>query len=93
MHLENTYRRTKTLQNRLILNIKQKNYYSKTNSQSKIIMKTKLGIKIIYCIGLLLGIFALVFSYTGLPTNYDTEPILGFGLILISVAGLLSLKN
>ena len=93
MHLENTYRRTKTLQNRLTLYIYQKRYHLKINSQSQTTMEKKLGIQIIYSIGLLLGIITLVFTYTGLPINYDTEPLLGFGLILISIAGLLSLKT
>ena len=48
---------------------------------------------ILYAIGLLLGIAALVMSYTGLPENYDTEPVLAFGLLLLAIAGIASIRD
>jgi hypothetical protein len=44
--------------------------------------------KIILCaIALVLGALSFIFSYVGLPGNYDTEPILAIALILIAIAG------
>jgi hypothetical protein len=48
---------------------------------------------ILFFIGLLLGLIAIVISYFGLPGNYDAEPILGFGLIIVAIAGILLMKK
>jgi hypothetical protein len=48
---------------------------------------------ILFVIGLLLGLVAIVISYFGLPGNYDAEPILGFGIIIVAIAGILSIKK
>ena len=46
---------------------------------------------ILYGIGILLGLISIIMTYTGLPANYDTEPILGFGLLFVAIAGLRSI--
>ena len=46
---------------------------------------------IMYGVGLILGIASLLMKYTGLPENYDTEPLLAFGLFLLAVAGMTSM--
>jgi hypothetical protein len=48
---------------------------------------------ILFIIGLLLGLLAIIISYFGLPGNLDTEPILGFGLIIVAIAGILLTKE
>jgi hypothetical protein len=48
---------------------------------------------ILYVLGLLLGLIAIIMTFTGLPGNFDTEPLLGFGIFLIALGGLLSLKK
>lgn len=48
---------------------------------------------ILFVIGLLLELATIVMSYFGLPGNYDTEPVLGFGLFLGSIAGILLIKE
>lgn len=53
---------------------------------------SKLGLAL-YVIALLLGIASIVFSYTGLPENYDTEPILGVGILCIALAGIIALSK
>jgi len=55
--------------------------------------RKNIGIVILYALGVLLGLIAIVMSYTGLPGEYDTEPILGFGLLLVAIAGLRSMKK
>ena len=52
-----------------------------------------IGIIILYALGILLGLIAIVMSYTGLPGTFDTEPILGFGLLFVAIAGLRSIKG
>ena len=52
-----------------------------------------IGTVILYAIGIFLGLAAIVMSYTGLPGSYDTEPILGFGVLFVAIAGLRSLKK
>lgn len=42
----------------------------------------------LYWIALIVAILTLAFSYTGLGPNYDTEPILGLGILALAVAGL-----
>ena len=51
------------------------------------------GTIILYALGLLLGLISIVMSYFGLPGNYDTEPLLGFGLLFVAIAGLRSIKK
>ena len=53
----------------------------------------KTGTVILYAIGILLGLISIIMSYTGIPGNYDTEPILGFGLLFVAIAGLRSIKK
>ena len=53
----------------------------------------KILANILYAFGLLMAIATLVLSYTGLPGDYDTEPILGFGLFLVAIAGIASVKD
>lgn len=49
---------------------------------------------ILYAIGLLLGIVSLVYTYTGLPwPGKDTEPLLAFGLFLVAIAGMASIRD
>jgi hypothetical protein len=48
---------------------------------------------LLYILGLILGIVSLLMTYTGLPENYDTEPILAFGLFIIAIAGLTSIRD
>ena len=50
-------------------------------------------IMVLYILGLLLALISIVMTYTGLPDNMDTEPILGFGIVLVALAGLLSIKK
>ena len=45
---------------------------------------------LLFAIGLILGILALLFMYTGLPWTMDTEPLLAIGLILVALAGIIS---
>ena len=45
---------------------------------------------LLFAVGLLLGIVALLFTYTGLPWTMDTEPLLAIGLILVALAGMIS---
>lgn len=52
-----------------------------------------IGIIILYALGVLLALISLVMTYTGVPGNYDTEPILGFGLLFVAIAGLRSIKK
>ena len=57
-------------------------------------MSTKNSVALIlYIIGLILAIASLVMSYTGLPENYDTEPIIAFALFLVAIAGIASIRN
>jgi hypothetical protein len=49
-------------------------------------------IMLLYVIGILLGLVAILMTYTGLPGDMDTEPILGFGIFFVAIAGLLSIK-
>ena len=45
---------------------------------------------LLFVIGLILGILALLFTYTGLPWSMDTEPLLAIGLVLVALAGIIS---
>ena len=57
-------------------------------------MSTKSMIALfLYVLGLILGIASLVMTYTGLPENYDTEPLLAIGLFLIAIAGIASIRE
>lgn len=52
-----------------------------------------IGIIILYALGVLLGLISIIMSYTGLPGEFDTEPLLGFGLLFVAIAGLRSIKE
>ncbi len=52
-----------------------------------------IGIMILYAIGVLLGLISIIMSYFGLPGEFDTEPLLGVGLLFVSIAGLRSIKK
>ena len=45
---------------------------------------------LLFALGILLGIVALLFTYTGLPWAMDTEPLLAIGLVLVGLAGIIS---
>ena len=45
---------------------------------------------LLFALGILLGIVALLFTYTGLPWAMDTEPLLAMGLVLVGLAGIIS---
>ncbi len=53
------------------------------------ITATKVFQLILVLISMILGITAVVVSYFGLPPPYDAEPLLGFGLFLLALAGLI----
>ncbi|MFX0068798.1 MAG: hypothetical protein ACFE7I_06970 [Candidatus Hodarchaeota archaeon] len=53
----------------------------------------KMGAMALYAIGIVLGLAALVLSFTGIPGGFDTEPILGAGLIVLALAGMISFKD
>ena len=52
-----------------------------------------IGVVILYVLGVLLGLISIVMAYFGLPGEYDTEPLLGFGLLFVAIAGLRSIKK
>jgi hypothetical protein len=43
--------------------------------------------RVLYGIGVVIGILVLGLSFIGLGSSYDTEPILGIGLIVLALAG------
>lgn len=53
----------------------------------------KMGAMAFYVIGIVLGLASLVLSFTGIPGGYDTEPILGAGLIVLTIADMISFKD
>ena len=65
----------------------------KISSIPKATSSRNISALILYLIGLLMGIATLVLSYTGLPEPYDTEPILAFALLLVAIAGMVSIKD
>jgi len=57
-------------------------------------MSTKnLAALALYIIGLLMAIVALVFTYAGLPSGFDTEPLLAIAVLLVTIAGIVSIKD
>ena len=48
----------------------------------------KTMVSILYAIALALAVAALVFSYTGLPGTFDSEPLLAIGLLFVAFAGI-----
>lgn len=57
-------------------------------------MSTKnLAALALYVIGLLIAIVSLVFTYTGLPTGFDTEPLLAIAVFIVAIAGIVSIKD
>jgi len=53
-------------------------------------MKDQTAVRILYTVALAIGVSAIIMSYFGFPTNYDTEPLLGFGLFCLALGGLMS---
>jgi hypothetical protein len=53
----------------------------------------RIGLRILYAIGIIMSLVSLVMSFTGLPLTYDTEPLLAIGLLVVAVAGWVSLKG
>lgn len=53
----------------------------------------KIGLRILYAIGIIISLASLVMSFTGLPWTYDTEPLLAVGLLVVATAGWASVKN
>ena len=51
------------------------------------------GITILYSLGVLLGLISVIMTYFGLPGEFDTEPLLGIGLLFVAIAGLRSMKR
>ena len=49
--------------------------------------------RVLYGIGAVIGILVLVLSFIGLGSSYDTEPILGIGLIVLALAGINSTRD
>lgn len=56
-------------------------------------MRNRKVLILFYAIALFLGIAAIVFSYTGLPGNLDTEPLLGIGLLCLGTAGIMQTRR
>ena len=56
-------------------------------------MSDEKAIRVLYTVVLAIGVSTIIMSYFGLPANYDTEPLLGFGLFCLALAGLMSLKG
>jgi hypothetical protein len=52
-----------------------------------------IGIMILYAIGVLMGLIAVIMFYFGEPGEFETEPLLGIGLLFVSIAGLRSIKK
>ena len=48
---------------------------------------------LLFAIGILIAVVSLVFTYTGLPGGLDTEPLLSAAIILVALAGLMSIKE
>ena len=48
---------------------------------------------LLFVIGILIAVVSLVFAYTGLPGGLDTEPLLSVALILVAIAGIISIKD
>jgi len=53
----------------------------------------KMEAMVLYVIGILLGLAAIVLSFTGIPGGFDTEPVLGAGLIVVALGGIVSLRD
>ena len=47
----------------------------------------------LYIIGILIAIASLILAFFGLPTGFDTEPILAVALLVVAGAGITSLKD
>ena len=50
-------------------------------------------ILVLYAIAMTMGIVTIIFSWTGLPGNYDTEPLLGIGVFCLALAALNKIKK
>ena len=48
---------------------------------------------VLYVVALTMGIVTLILSWTGLPGNFDTEPLLAIGVLCLALVGLLSIKK
>ena len=48
---------------------------------------------LLFVIGLLIAVISLVFTYAGLPAGLDTEPLLSVAVILVALAGIISIKE
>jgi hypothetical protein len=53
----------------------------------------KIGIVILYALGLVLALVAIALSYIEVPGDYDLAPLVGFGLLFVAIAGLRSIKK
>lgn len=53
----------------------------------------KIGLRILYAIGIIMSLASLMMSYIGLSWTYDTEPLLAIGLLVVAAAGWASLKD
>lgn len=48
---------------------------------------------LLFVIGILIALVSLVFAFTGLPAGFDTEPLLSGAIILVALAGIMSIKD
>ena len=55
-------------------------------------MTAKIWHTVFSVIAIILAIVSLVFTFTGLPSNFDTEPLLAIAVIVLAVNGFFGLK-
>jgi len=55
--------------------------------------RKNIGIMVLYAIGMLMGLIAVIMFYFGSPGEFDTELLLGVGLLFVSIAGFRSIKK
>ena len=48
---------------------------------------------LLFVIGILIALISLVLAFTGLPAGLDTEPLLSAAVILVALAGIMSIKE
>ena len=48
---------------------------------------------LLFVVGLLIAVISLVFTYAGLPAGLDTEPLLSVAVIMVALAGIISIKE
>jgi len=48
---------------------------------------------LLFVIGILIAVVSLVFAFTVLPAGLDTEQLLSAAIILVALAGIMSIKE